>query len=400
MKIPKKFLTNLAVEIGAEYKDLELAYLELLKIVRKTQDVDDATAQRKALSRLVNEITRQKRKATGGGSTFTGVVVGDTGAYDDMEERKRIAKAIYKKDPERAVVDGFTDAEGNPLDRRPKVMGRDNPNYGKPITWKEMMRRVYFIDDSEKALKVLILRDAMAVELEHLVPGTQIKFTGREYKSGIYLGDGERVTVEESKITEEKLAEIARGADGYIPLEELEDFVANEEYRVPVITEGEVVDTGRFVILNNLERGVKLDAEIRVSGAIGEEVNRDDVVLVVGDARAYDVTTREDERIHITEIAAAGVIVIEPAFSPDNVVDASNDKDSGDEDIQLSEEQEVLAEELKKIITELDKGNGVKLVDILPRTKAAEDVVIDVLDALALRGDIYEPKIGRFKVVA
>jgi hypothetical protein len=404
MKIPRQFLNNLATETGIDYKDLEIAYLEFLKIVRKVHpDIDAATAQRKALSRLVNEITRKKRKVAGGGTEFVGIVVGDTGAYDAMEEKKRIAKAIYKRDPERAVVEGYTDADGTPLDNRPQIMGRDNPRYRQPITWKEIMRKIVFIDEAESKVKVLILRDADATELERLAVGEKVKFRGREYKSGVYLSDGERVE-RIGQVDVDELLRIVRGCEGYVPLAELEDWVAKQKYRETIVTEGDVVDVGRYCILNDLDRGVKFDAEIRVTGAQLDDINRDDRILVAGEARCYDITNSEEERLHVTEIDACGVLVIERAFTAENVIDVGKKEVGGEvkeneKDVQLTEEQRVLGEEIKRVIAELDKGEGVKLVDMLPKLKASEDEVIDALDALVRAGEIFETKIGWFKVV-
>ena len=62
-----------------------------------------------------------------------GICIGFTERRDLIAIMKRIATSIWEKDPERAVAEGYTDEEGRPLDNRPTIMGRPNPNFGKPL---------------------------------------------------------------------------------------------------------------------------------------------------------------------------------------------------------------------------------------------------------------------------
>jgi hypothetical protein len=65
---------------------------------------------------------------------YQGLLLGTTGVVDDIEDMKRISRAVFDKDPQRAIDDGFTDALGHPLDRREKIRGKKNPNYLAPLS--------------------------------------------------------------------------------------------------------------------------------------------------------------------------------------------------------------------------------------------------------------------------
>lgn len=55
--------------------------------------------------------------------------------------------------------------------------------------------------------------------------------------------------------------------------------------------------------------------------------------------------------------------------------------------------------EIMKIIEQSDEGDGVKYVTLLKESKIDDDMLEDILNQLLGNGDIYEPKIGRFKRV-
>ncbi|NOZ76889.1 MAG: hypothetical protein GXO65_04285 [Euryarchaeota archaeon] len=73
----------------------------------------------------------------------------------------------------------------------------------------------------------------------------------------------------------------------------------------------------------------------------------------------------------------------------------------GEESIQVEEESVTEDKGLVVlgILEELDEGDGVSYSDLLARAAISEDELEEVLGDLMGRGDIYEPKIGRFKKV-
>ncbi len=73
------------------------------------------------------------------------------------------------------------------------------------------------------------------------------------------------------------------------------------------------------------------------------------------------------------------------------------------EEKEEKEEYEDRMEQLKimvlNLIEELDKGDGVKYITLLEKTKLSEEELEDVLAELMNEGSIYEPTLGRFKRV-
>jgi len=66
-------------------------------------------------------------------------------------------------------------------------------------------------------------------------------------------------------------------------------------------------------------------------------------------------------------------------------------------------EEEVVSEDLKALVSELieklDEGEGIKYAELLKESKLEEEKLEEVLNELMGDGEIYEPKIGRFKKV-
>jgi RPA family protein len=76
----------------------------------------------------------------------------------------------------------------------------------------------------------------------------------------------------------------------------------------------------------------------------------------------------------------------------------------GDVDIQEESVEEGTAGEnqkliVKGIIEELDEGSGVKYLQIMEESGLGEEKLEEILSELMEEGEIYEPKIGKFKRV-
>jgi stage V sporulation protein G len=78
------------------------------------------------------------------------------------------------------------------------------------------------------------------------------------------------------------------------------------------------------------------------------------------------------------------------------------------EETKVSVQEEVVGEEsetenlkalMLKLMTELDQGDGVKYLEIVEKSGQDEGKVEEVLGELLADGEVYEPKIGRFKKV-
>lgn len=76
-----------------------------------------------------------------------------------------------------------------------------------------------------------------------------------------------------------------------------------------------------------------------------------------------------------------------------------------DKEVKKEEEveEEVVSEDLKPLVSglieKLDEGEGVKYAELLKESKLEEEKLEEVLNELMGDGEIYEPKIGRFKKV-
>lgn len=56
-------------------------------------------------------------------------------------------------------------------------------------------------------------------------------------------------------------------------------------------------------------------------------------------------------------------------------------------------------EEVKELIESKDEGEGVKYITIARGVGIGEDHLDDIINELLVEGEIYEPKIGRFKIM-
>ncbi len=71
----------------------------------------------------------------------------------------------------------------------------------------------------------------------------------------------------------------------------------------------------------------------------------------------------------------------------EEVAPESTDEDGGDPKDRVLE-----------VIRRLDQGEGVKYITIARELKMSEDQLDTIINELLLEGEIYEPKIGRFKI--
>jgi len=106
---------------------------------------EEAMTTRGLLGAYAYTVAKIKKMVTAmkGTTKYHGIILGTTGIVDRIEEMKRIARMIWEKDPERAVSENYTDANGVPLDRRAKIGGNPNPNYLAPLPDKQSLFLMY-----------------------------------------------------------------------------------------------------------------------------------------------------------------------------------------------------------------------------------------------------------------
>lgn len=129
--------------------------------------------------------------------TFVGFILGANALRDIAESRRRKARNMYQAEGSSAILAGYVDESGNPLDWRPTIKNMrgeevDNPNYHKPIIGNEYVREIYGIvkkkGEENKAPKVFTMslwRDfASKFTLRPFVP---VEFTSTVKTDGNFL---------------------------------------------------------------------------------------------------------------------------------------------------------------------------------------------------------------------
>ena len=169
-------LNELSKSTGYKVEELRVL-LEKIHKRYKSQfptEKDEVLAER-SIKEL--EMRLKKLRIFGALIEFEGVILGGTNPIDQMKNVRAIALQKWEEDPQKAVMEGYTDSEGNPLDWRKEFStGRANPNYGKPIT-EQWVRRVYGLARRKeeggdlKFFRMQIAGDlAKQVEIKYLKP--------------------------------------------------------------------------------------------------------------------------------------------------------------------------------------------------------------------------------------
>ena len=106
-------------------------------------DMSEEEHQQRAIQRLAMTYKKQLRSPA---VVFEGMLIGASDCFDYSEKPIREAKALFREEPSKAIEQGITDIDGNPLDVR-KVFstGRENQRYGTKMPEHNYSRTVYGI---------------------------------------------------------------------------------------------------------------------------------------------------------------------------------------------------------------------------------------------------------------
>jgi len=131
----KTRLRQWSEKLGIPLEDLQKQFDEKLAQLKRIYPAKDMTFwEPRARFFLYREL---KTQVISPAIFFDAVFLGYSAKMDMLAPYKRTAIETYQKDPDRAIREGLTDAEGRPLDNRPTitVRGREikNPNIGKPL---------------------------------------------------------------------------------------------------------------------------------------------------------------------------------------------------------------------------------------------------------------------------
>ncbi len=294
----EKILGKYSEKYDMELSELNERYNNILASIDGKKS--DGIKRRIALTKLTNEIKRDKGiSATG--DRFEGVFIATTGPWDDIERTKRISLAIYRKNKERAINEGWTNEDGVVLDRRDWVLGRDNPRKGMPIegeSWRNEMWgfvRKDIQEDYEFA-KMRAFDDAAKKEVPLNTPVSFYAIDKGTQGNMLSLNASQNTKFDEQEDLEIDIEELLRERDMVIKLSELKDWfeINKDDYNNLLIVEGCVYRTSgsdyegrKYVSLTDPE-----DPELLQFFSIPEHIelncNEDDSIILIGNTRETD----------------------------------------------------------------------------------------------------------------
>jgi len=103
--------------------------LALIKELRSDLTANDQ--EKRAFLRLRGHWKKELRSPA---KFFEGMIIKVAPPFDVLRSMHQSARMLFDKDPQKAIAEGWTDAEGNALDNRKTYStGRENPDYGKKL---------------------------------------------------------------------------------------------------------------------------------------------------------------------------------------------------------------------------------------------------------------------------
>ena len=145
-------LPELLVPFVGQYSEEDLSTMLSTQVEKLTGKVIESEVMNFAISAVINEIRKEKKR-----SNFTvkaeaeqvvGFIIGDGGTWDKIANMVAAAKAYIKKTSiAQAVQDNYINGDGQVLDRRQKIFGRQNEKYLTPLPEKisDCSRTLYLI---------------------------------------------------------------------------------------------------------------------------------------------------------------------------------------------------------------------------------------------------------------
>jgi len=328
-KEEEKFLKTYSKKTGKSLKELR-EILEASKEEAKKRGqgenwrVIKGIFGRKLRGRIRFEATGQKRREP---ELVKGFILGCGRLRDTMELMRLKCIKAFRENPEEAVLEGFTDEMGNPLDYRERIRDRtgkeiDNPNYHKPLIGHNYVRDVYGVlkrDKDEKAkLWKTTLWGGFATKFKYrpFVP-VQIPALIKSEKPYITLTisrarDARIKPIDEDIPIEKWIREALE--DRKYELDELEQAVADTENAIDkeIMIEGTVdyIDsqvnprTGtRSIVINDVDKGILDGVRVFIPKDFPLAFREYSRVIVLGIPRRWKREDEEEYRYSLNGIS-------------------------------------------------------------------------------------------------
>lgn len=223
-------------KLGLDKDEVYMDYLsEKEYLTEKYEDRDESTLNHQAWVRIK---TKWNRELNSDADMFEGFIVGAGTPFDAVKNRRKTAKKVFEENPEKAIEEGLTDEEGNPLDNRKKFRsGGKNPNYGDKLpehNWLRQIIGVYTkVGSDQKPKKFwMTLRGDNATSLD-LPIMEAVRFRGNEAdaeRDGVQIINSirdMRFNVFDSDDIKPEIA-IDMFSDDFVNLEDVKDINENK----------------------------------------------------------------------------------------------------------------------------------------------------------------------------
>ena len=161
----KEFYGKVNEKIKMSKEEFEKLFVECEKEIKErgiTQNVE--------LSTLTLMQTKLKKTLSSPSKTFTGIILGKGGVFDNSKKQREEAKTMWKNNKEQAILEKYTDEEGNPLYRRgyADIIGRKIPESDMKCT-VYMLAREETVENADKLFLKALSDGDKDIRETHLV---------------------------------------------------------------------------------------------------------------------------------------------------------------------------------------------------------------------------------------
>jgi hypothetical protein len=167
-KVMEEKLLQIAAKISKAPKaELKKLLQEAIEDAERRGHKDDFQVIK---GRLLRNVRYQKWIESGGSPRkrkepveFRGFLLGATKLEDTLDIKRRTALKRYRENPDNAILEGYVDEQGTPLDWKAtkKKNGEevDNPGYHKPITGHQYIKKLFGVvmKDGDKEPKFFVM---------------------------------------------------------------------------------------------------------------------------------------------------------------------------------------------------------------------------------------------------